>query len=195
MSISPRERRAVVILAGALAVFTLLQFVVFPSDNTTTTSQAVPQNPERLRQRVALLRQSVAVLPAREASLKQIDADLADRERGIIQAETTAQAQAELVETARRVGKTNQIDVRTSDFGAPRVFGEYGIVYANITFDCHVEQLLNFLADLTREPELIVPSEQRIASGNTKEKLMTVRITLAGIVAKKLVPEKKGLAF
>jgi hypothetical protein len=85
--------------------------------------------------------------------------------------------------------------VRTSDFGAPRAFGEYGIVYANITFDCHVEQLLNFLADLTREPELIVPAEQRIASGNAKEKLMSVRMTLAGIVSKKLVPEKKGLAF
>ena len=195
MTISPRERRAVVMLAAALAVFAILEFVVFPGDNATATSQAVPQNPERLRQRVALLRQSVAVLPAREALLKQIDADLADRERGIIQADTTAQAQAELVETARRVGKTNQIDVRTSDFGAPRAFGEYGIVYASITFDCHVEQLLNFLADLTREPELIVPSEQRISSGNSKEKLMSVRITLAGIVSKKLVPEKKGLAF
>jgi hypothetical protein len=183
------------ILAAALAVFVLLQFVIFPDGNTTTTSQAVPQNPDRLRQRVELLRQSVAVLPAREATLKQIDVDLADRERGIIQADTTAEAQAELVEAARRIGKTNQIDVHTSDFGAPRAFGEYGIVYANISFDCHVEQLLNFLADLTREPQLIVPSEERIASGNPKEKLITARITLAGIVGKKLVPEKKGLAF
>ncbi len=57
-----------------------------------------------------------------------------------------------------------------------------------------MEQIVNFLADLSREPELVVPSEERIASGNPKEKTMGVRMVLAGVVAKKLVPEKKGLA-
>ena len=80
-----------------------------------------------------------------------------------------------------------------SDSAAPRAFGEYGIVYATITFDCHIEQLLNFLADLTHEQELIVPSEEHIKSGSAKDKLMTVRMVMAGIVSKKLIPEKKGL--
>ena len=92
------------------------------------------------------------------------------------------------------MGKANEVDVRSGEFAAPKAFGEYGIVYATITFDCHIEQLLNFLADLTREPELIVPSEERITTvGNAKDKLITVRMVLAGIVAKKLIPEKKGL--
>jgi len=52
--------------------------------------------------------------------------------------------------------------------------------------------LVNFLADLTHQPELIVPSEERITSGSAKEKLMNVRMVLAGIVPKKLIPEKKG---
>jgi hypothetical protein len=129
----------------------------------------------------------------REALLKQTDADLADREKGIVQGDTAAQAQAELVETARRVGKANDIDVRGSDSPAPRAFGDYGIVYATVSFDCHIEQLLNFLADLTRERELIVPSEEHINSGDPKQKLVTVRMVLAGVVAKKLIPEKKGL--
>ena len=52
--------------------------------------------------------------------------------------------------------KPEQIDVRGGDFGAPKVFGDYGLVYATITFECHVEQLVNFLAELSKQPELIV---------------------------------------
>ncbi len=146
------------------------------------------------QQRLARLRQIAATVPAREAVLKQTSSDLADRERGIIQADTAPQAQAALLEIARRIGKNEQIDVRGGDFGAPKAFGDYGLVYATVTFECHVEQLVNFLADLSREPELVVPSEERITSGNPKEKTMGVRMVLAGVVAKKLVPEKKGLA-
>jgi hypothetical protein len=40
----------------------------------------------------------------------------------------------------------------------------------------------------------VVPSEERITSGNPKEKTMGVRMVLAGVVARKLVPDKKGLA-
>lgn len=192
MTVSPRERRALAILGAALVVWAVLEFVVLP-DGGTPAAELVSANPAQLRQRVALLRQTAAALPARESILKQADADLADRERGIIQADTFAEAQAELVQTARRVGNSNQLDVRSSDFGAPKVFGDYGLVYATVTFDCHIEQLLNFLADLTREPELIVPSEERISSGNAKDKLMSVRMVLAGVVQKKLIPEKKAL--
>ena len=86
-----------------------------------------------------------------------------------------------------------QLDIRGGDFGAPKVFGEYGLVYSTVTFECHIEQLVNFLADLSQAPELIVPSEERILSANQKEKTMIVRMVLAGVVAKRLVPEKKGL--
>ncbi len=192
MTLSPRERRALAILPAAIAVWALLEYVVFP-DNGPATAEVASVSSTQLRQRVALLRQTAATLPVNEALLKQADADLADRERGVIHADTFPQAQAHLVETAHRIGNANQLDVRGGDFPAPKAFGEYGIVYATITFDGHIEQLLNFLADLTRESELIVPSEERVTSGNPKEKLMTVRMVLAGIVPKKLIPEKKGL--
>ena len=192
MNISPRERRALILLAAALAFFAVLKYVVF-SDSAAPVAEATSMSSAQLRQRVALLRQTAATLSVREALIKQTDADLADRERGIIKADTFAQAQAELLQTARRVGNSNQLDVRSGEMGAPKAFGDYGIVYATVTFDCHVEQLLNFLADLTRETELIVPSEERITSSNPKDKTMSVRIVLAGMVPKKLVPEKKGL--
>jgi hypothetical protein len=169
----------------------------FPN-NSATVSVASPSvnqdNPAMAQQRLTRLRQIAAAAPAREAVLKQITSDLADRERGVIQADTAPQAQAALLEIARRLGKDEQIDLRGGDFGAPKAFGDYGLVYATVTFECHVEQLVNFLADLSREPELVTPSEERITSGNAKDKTMGVRMVLAGVVAKKLVPEKKGLA-
>ncbi len=192
MTLTSRDRRSLLILAGALAVIAVLNFTVL-SDSTAPAAAVASLDPVQLRSRVALLRQTAAALPVREALLKQNDADLAERERGIIQADTVAQAQAELVETARRVGNANQLDVRSSDFASPKVFGDYGLVYAAVTFDGHIEQVLNFLADLTRETELIVPSEERITSTNAKEKLVSVRMVLSGVVAKKLIPEKKGL--
>lgn len=197
MRISDRDRRALILLAVGLAAAAVLRFAF--SDNSTASVSLVPANVsqnsiELARQRLTRLRQVAAMLPAREAAMKQTASDLANRERGIIQADTAPQAQAALLEIARRVGKNDQIDVRGGDFGAPRAFGDYGLVYATITFECHIEQLVNFLADLSREPELVVPSEERMASGNPKEKTMTVRMVLAGVVAKKLAPEKKGLA-
>jgi hypothetical protein len=194
--LSQRDRRALAVLGAGLAVAAVLYYV-FPNNSGTGAVAAanVSQDSVTLaQQRLARLRQIAATVPAREAVLKQTSSDLADRERGIIQADTAAQAQAALLEIARRIGKDEQIDLRGGDFGAPKTFGDYGLVYATVTFECHVEQLVNFLADLSREPELIAPSEERIASVNQKEKTMGVRMVLAGVVAKKLVPEKKGLA-
>jgi hypothetical protein len=192
MTLTTRDRRALVALAVAAVAVAI--YLLTSSSGSTPAAQVVAMNSTQLRQRLALLRQTAAVLPAHEALLKQATADLADREHGVIQAGTAAEAQSEVLQTAVRLGKSNGLEVRSSDFGAPKVFGDYGLVYATVSFDCHVEQLLNFLADLTHEPELIVPSEERIvASGNAKDKMMTVRMVLAGVVAKKLIPEKKAL--
>jgi hypothetical protein len=192
VTLSTRDRRALIILAAGLAIAGALHF----SSSSTSSSAAntSSESVELAQQRLARLRQIAATVPAREATMKQIAADLADREHGIIQADTAAQGQAGLLEIARRLGKTEDIDVRGGDLGAPKVFGDYGLVYATVTFECRIEQLVNFLADLSHEPELIVPSEERITAANPKEKTMGVRMVLAGVVAKKLVPEKKGLS-
>lgn len=193
MTLSERDRRALIVLAIAAVLFVIYYFTGNPSGSAGVAS--VSQDSVRLaQQRLARMRQIAATVPARDAAMKQVSADLADRERGVIQASTAAQAQATLLETARRIGKNDEIDVRGGDFGAPRIAGDYGLVYASITFECHIEQLVNFLADLSHEPQLIVPSEERIVAGNPKEKTISARIVLAGVVAKSLVPEKKGLA-
>ena len=193
MKLSERERRLLILLVPSLLISVILR-VVFFSDTPANTAPVSGNSVAMANRRLSRLREIGWMLPAREAEAKQSAADLAVRERGIIQAETAAQAQARLLEVARQIGKAEQIDVRGGDFGQPKVFGEYGLVYATISFDCHIDQLVNFLAALSKHDELIAPSEERISSGSAKEKLMNVRLVLAGVVAKKLVPEKKGLA-
>lgn len=196
MTISQRDRRALIVLTAAMVVMGVLYLASGNSSGniSAASSNASQNNIALAQQRLVRMRQIAATLPARQAAMKQALADLTDRERGIIQAETAAQAQAALLETARRVGKNDEIDVRGGDFGAPKASGDYGLVYTTITFECHIEQLVNFLADLSREPQLIVPSEERIAAGNAKDKTMNIRMVLAGVVPRKLIPEKKGLA-
>jgi hypothetical protein len=124
-----------------------------------------------------------------------VDAELAAREKGIIIADTAPQAQASLLEVARKIGKTNGIDVRGGELGQARPIGsDYGEVSAGITFDCRIDQFVNFMADLSHEPGLIEPGDLRMNPQNPKDKTVVVRMTLTGLVLKKLVPEKKGLA-
>ena len=52
---------------------------------------------------------------------------------------------------------------------------------------------MNLLADLTHQPELIATNDLRISSANEKQKTLTVRLAVSGLVPKRLVPEKKGL--
>ncbi len=193
MNISPRERRLLMLIVPAVLIAIVLRFALPDETAAPAGGSSEAGDISLARTRAARMRQLIATTPVREAAFKQATSDLADRERGILQADTAPQAQALLLEIARRVGKANEVDVRGGDFGAPKIMGEYGLVYTTISFECHVEQLVNFLADLSKQPELIVPSEERITSNNPKTKMMAVRMVLAGVAPKKLVPEKKGL--
>jgi hypothetical protein len=193
MTISSRDRKALIALAATVTVVLILRYTVLSDNATTVPGARDPDSIALAEQRATRLRQMAALTPARETVMKQVASDVADRERGLIPGDTAAQAQAAVLEVARRVGKGNEIDIRGGDFPAPKQFGEYGLVYTTITFECHIEQLVNFLADLSRQTELVVPSEERVTAGQAKQKIINVRMILAGAVAKKLIPEKKGL--
>ncbi len=125
-------------------------------------------------------------------------AELATREKGVIQADTLAQAQAQLVQIVRRLtsAQTPPIEVRSVEIGQARPLGEqYGEIWVPMSFECRIEQLVNLLADMTAQPELIATSELRVSAANQTDKTINVRLIISGVVPRKLVPEKRGLGL
>jgi len=193
-SLTTRDRRALIFLGAGIVTLLVLRFGVY-GDRQTSVVAATDSIP-LAEKRLARLRQLAASVPGKQTVLKSITAEAQWREKGILQAPTAQQAQAHLLETIRRAGKTEGIEVRGGEFPELRPLGdEYGEASVAVNFDCRIEQLVNFLAALTKEPELLATNEIRIASANPKEKTVSVRLTLAGVVPRNLVPVKKGLAI
>jgi hypothetical protein len=61
-------------------------------------------------------------------------------------------------------------------------------------FTCGIDQLVNFLAAIANQPEILATESIYIGAHGDKNKTVLVRLTLTGVVPRKLVPEKKGLA-
>ena len=80
-------------------------------DSGPAVVQAVNSVP-LAEKRLDALRRKAATLPGEEALLKQASADLQGREKGIIDAPTAQQAQAQLVEIIQKVAKANGFDVK-----------------------------------------------------------------------------------
>jgi hypothetical protein len=192
VNLTTRDRRALVLLGSGLLTVVVLRFGVY-RDSQTTVVEAKNSIP-LAEKRLARLRQTQTLVPAKQAAVKTVSAAVALREKGILRAPTAQQVQAHLLETIRRVGKTEGIEVRGGEFPEVRPLGEeYGEAAVSVNFECRIEQLVNFLAALTREPELLATNEVRVSSANPKDKTVGVRLTLAGVVPRNLVPVKKGL--
>jgi hypothetical protein len=193
MTISDRDRRALLLLA--IAGGAILAYYFFTSSPgqaaVVNTVDSVPLAEKRL----ARVRELAAQVPGKEQVLKQVRAELAQREKGLLQAETAAQAQAQLLQIMKRVGKAQNppIDFRGQEFGQARLLGQdYGEVFVSVSTECAIEQIVNLLADLTAQPELVATNELRFGAVNPKQKLLSVRLTVSGVVPRRLIPEKKG---
>jgi hypothetical protein len=196
MTISARDKRTLLLFAPVAALLAILALYRWTSlwGPGTPAAAASVQSAANAEKRLVRYRQSAATADAREAALKRVNAVLADREKGIIRADTAAQAQAQLLQVVRRIGKAQApaIDLRSTELGQTQPFGAYGQTSVSVTFECRIEQLVNLLADLTAQPELVAPADLRISSGDRRRKVMLVRLTVAGVVPRALVPEKKG---
>jgi len=189
MKLAKRDQRALLILIPAL----LLLLIKLHTGAAPEVAEAAVDSVEMAEKKLAKLRQLAATVPGKEAVLKQANAQLAVKEAGVIQAETAQQAQAQLLQVIRTLGKTENIDARGGEFGPVRPLGDdYGEVSVAVSFESGIDHFVNFLAALTSEKALLATSEMRITAANPKEKTVSVRLTLSGVIPRKLVPEQKG---
>ncbi len=191
-----REKRLVTILPFAVGGILLVSYLASddPKQTTVVPTVAAVDNVPAAEKRLAKLRQTAAAVPGRQQALDKAEAELKDREKGLIEADTSQQAQAQLIQIVRRLMKSQNppIDMRSSEIGPIKpIDSHYGEVTVSVSFDCRIEQLVNLLADLANQKELIASNEIRVGNANPKEKIMPVRVTVTGVVRRELIPDKK----
>jgi Type II secretion system (T2SS), protein M subtype b len=207
MTLGDRDRRALVILGIALvaggAIYWFSNSSPSPSSSSPASSKtggsvavAPIDSIDRAQNRLAMLRRQAATLPGKDAVLKQVSAELSEREKGLITGDTAEQAQAQLLQVVNRVAKQQNPPIQTGqvELGRPRSYGTaYGEVSVSLTLTCRIDELVNFLAALGAQPELTATEEIRFGASNPKQKTMPVRLTVTGLVARSLLPKQKGL--
>jgi len=193
MKLAKRDQRAL-LLPAPLVVILLIRLGV--GDSGAQVAEANVDTVDMAEKKLAKYRQLAATVPGKEAVLKQANADVTAKENGLIAADTAQQAQAQLLQVIREFGKKEGIDARGGEFGPVRpLSADYGEVTVSVQFECGIEQLVNFLAALTSEKQLLASSDMRITSTNARQKTVLVRLSLSGVVPRKLVPEQqKGLS-
>jgi len=197
VTIQDRDKRALLLLGAALFV-ALVYWFSTSAPSSTSKVAAASDSVEHAERRLNNLRISLATVDGKEALLKQASAELAQREKGLIPGDTASQAQAQLLQIIRRLAhdETPPIEIHQSEFGQPRGYGDfYGAVSVTITLDCRTDELVNLLAGLSQQPEILSTDEIRFGQANAKTKSISTRVTISGLVPRRLVPEKKGLSF
>jgi hypothetical protein len=194
MTLQPREKRLVIALAIVAPVILIWYFA---SGSDSSATQVVPASDSipLAERRLARLRLIAAAVPGRQQILDQVQGELLTREAGLIGAPTAAQAQAKLAEILQRIGRaeTPPLDFRGVENGPVRALGEhYGEVLLSVSFEGGIEQVVNLLADITAQKELIATSEIRFGQAHPKQKTLPVRLTVSGVVRRDLVPQKRG---
>jgi hypothetical protein len=196
MNMSPKFRRFVWWSLVSLALTGIYTYWQQQSSEAAVVAVAASVDDVSLAERqLAKLRDAAATVPQKQEILKQVSGDLALREKGIIIADTAQQAQSQIIQILRKLGhdENPRVEMRSQEFGAVRPLGDiYGEIFVTVQIDCGIDQLVNILVGLAALPELIASNELRVTSSNAKDKMIGVRLTVSGVVPRKLVPGKKG---
>ena len=104
MTITQRDRRALMLAVPAIAVI-LIYAATSPKQTVVVAPRGSNESVASMTQRLAGMRQSVARVPGKEALLKQVSAELTEREKNLIVADTAAQATEQLLQIVRTIAR------------------------------------------------------------------------------------------
>ena len=195
MTLTPRSRRNLAFLGVSAILYAVVYF--WPAGGSAPTVVAPSSDPvQSSEKRLARLRDQAATVPQKEEVLKAVQAELAQREKGILQAPTAAQARARLLEILERLcaSEAPPVKITSNELGGISPLGDaYGSVDLAVQIQCGIDQLVNLLAAIASQPELISTTDLRITpTSNTAQKTVSVRLAVSAVVSRKLVPEKTG---
>jgi hypothetical protein len=104
MTLQEREKK-LLIVGGILGAFMVAYWAFTKDDVPAPVTSAAVDNIPAAELRLRRLRSIAASVPAAQQVLAQATAELSGREKGLIQADTAAQAQAQLLQILRKIGK------------------------------------------------------------------------------------------
>jgi Tfp pilus assembly protein PilO len=192
--LSERDRRALLLLGVAAAVFVALQFGVLPRAAQGPESST---SLDLLEKRLARLQQVERQKPRAAAEAEAAGRDLGEVEKGLLKAATPAQASAEMQQLLRDLLRGQGLNMQSSEFGAIRPSGEdYAQVPLAVTFTGGIEQWINFMAALRNAPQVLSTLEIRLTSADQKNKTVSARMVVAGYIPAAMVkaPSAAGVA-
>jgi cell division protein FtsB len=188
------NRRLLYAVLLVLSVLVGVKYAFFGDSGAPVVAAREDSIPAAER-RLESLRKVAATVPAEEALYKKAAAELSAREVGLIKANTEEEARIALLELVQNTARVNQVEIRgNQEFREKVLSDDYGEVSVAVTFTCGIEQLVNLLAAIGNQPEILATNEIHISGGNDKNKNVQVRMVVSAAVPRKLLPEKKGLA-
>jgi Tfp pilus assembly protein PilO len=195
MKLTGRDRRALLILLLVLAVIGFRWgLAAFSSSRAQVIAPA--SSKERLLTILADRRKAAAAIPQKKEVLQRLTADLALREGGLILADTAPQAQAQLLQTLKNAASEGQppLELKQIELPAPRLFSDaYGEVAVSASIQCGIDELLNLVAELTANPQIIATDDISLATANQNLKTLQVRLTVTGLVHRTLITKPHNL--
>jgi type II secretion system (T2SS) protein M len=196
MKVSEREKKILVV--WCVAVVLMLGYYFWPADDGVPPVVGASGSVADAEQQLERVRRLAAQVPAREQMLGRMKAEFEQWEAGIIQSETGQQGQAELLQIMREIGSSQvpPLEFSSVEIGQIRRLADsedYGEALVSVSFDCAIEQLVNVLADMTARSEMLVTDELRISPTNNEDKILRVRMSVAGLVPGSQVPKHQGL--
>jgi hypothetical protein len=185
--LQPREKRALVLLAGALALAALLQLdFLAPASAPETAAGSV----DAAEQRLLLAQAKARQLPLAEAELDAVKRQLDAAEQGLLKSESAALAQAEMRQVVGDLLASENITMDSSQFGSVQLEGEdYAQVPVTVDFQCGIEQFVNLMAGVANAPALLSTRRVRMTMANPSTKSVKVQLTVSGYLPVSRTPE------
>ena len=194
MNVTERERRLLIGLVPALMITVFVYYWTEPSSSVTPVVADTAAAIDVAQARLDRVRAISATIPPLQDLKQKSSAELAQWEKRLVQADTPAQAQAQLLQIFRRVARLQgpSLDIRSSDLGTVQPSNGYSEIAMNINVECQIEGLLNLLTDIASQPEFLSWRDLRVSSPDNKQKRIVVSLTLLALAPAKLIPRPAG---
>ena len=163
-----------------MALFLALRFGVLPLWDRWQQERAdLP-----LRETTLLkYRQAVETASSQSEAAQTLETRLREAEAGLLENTNPSLAAAELQGLVKQITTSQAIEVRSSDFLPVKALNEsYAQVPLGLQFQCRLDQLVNFLAELQASPKFLTVPRLLIQTMGGKEKVVNVNLTVVGLM-------------